>query len=100
MTTRLDAKGRTVVALDAALDVTQATTLRNEFLAVRGKDVIVDASGVQHLGAQCGQILLSARKTWSADGRAMRLEKASTSFTEGLRVLGLTSLLPVEEHAS
>ena len=98
MTTRLDAKGRTVVTLDPALDVTQATPLKNAFVALRGKDVIVDASDVQHLGAQCGQILLSAKKTWTADGRAMRLEQASTSFIEGLRVLGLTSLLPVEEH--
>ena len=97
MTTRLDAKGRTVVALDAALDVTQATSLKGTFVALRGKDIVVDASEVQHLGAQCGQILISARKTWSADGRAMRVEKASAGFLEGLRLLGLTSHLPVEE---
>ena len=100
MTTRLDAKGRTVVALDAALDVTQAGSLRSTFLALRGKNIVVDASEVQHLGAQCGQILLSAQKTWGADGCAMRLDKASAGFTEGLRLLGLTSLLPVEEHTS
>ncbi len=97
MTTRLDAKGRTVVALDATLDVTQAAPLRGVLLALRGKDIVVDASEVQHLGAQCGQILLSAKKTWSADGRAMPLERASAGFTEGLRLLGLSSLIPAEE---
>ena len=97
MTTRLDAKGRTVVVLDAALDVTQASPLKGAFLALRGKDIAVDASEVQHLGAQCGQVLVSAKKTWGADGRAMRVEKASPGFVEGLRLLGLTSHLPVEE---
>ncbi len=100
MTTRLDAKGRTVVALDAALDVTQASPLKSTFLALRGKDIGVDASAVQHLGAQCGQILISAKQTWDADGRAMRVEQASPGFIEGLRLLGLTSHLPVEESAS
>lgn len=100
MSTRLDAKGRTIVALEATLDVTQAASLKNTFLALRGKDIFVDASEVQHLGAQCGQILLSTQKTWDADGHVMRLDSVSASFTEGLRLLGLTSLLPFEEHVS
>ena len=100
MSTRLDAKGRTVLALEAGLDVTQSKTLADALLKLRGKDIVVDASEVQHLGAQCGQVLVSAKRTWTADGRAMRFEQASAEFNEGLRLLGLTSILPVEEHTS
>jgi anti-anti-sigma regulatory factor len=100
MATHLDPKGRTILALEAMLDVTHAATLLSSLLALRGKDLIVDASEVQHLGAQCGQLLVSAKRTWSADGHSMRLEKASNEFAENLRLLGLTSLLPVEEHIS
>jgi chemotaxis protein CheX len=98
MTTRLDAKGRTVLALDATLDVTHAAPLAGLLLGLRGKDIIIDASEVQHLGAQCGQLLVSAKRTWKTDGHALRLEKASADFVENLRLLGLTSLLPVDEH--
>lgn len=98
MNTHLDIKGRTVLALDPMLDVTHAATLAGLLLGLRGKDIIVDASEVQHLGAQCGQILVSAKRTWNSDGRAIRLEKASAEFIENIRLLGLTSLLPVEEH--
>lgn len=98
MTTHLDAKGRTVLALDPTLDVTHASSLANTLLSLRGKNIIVDASGVQHLGAQCGQVLIAAKRTWLADGNALRLSSASPEFAEHLRLLGLTSLLPVEEH--
>jgi chemotaxis protein CheX len=98
MNTRLDSKGRTVLALDPTLDVTHAAALATLLLGLRGKDIIVDASAVQHLGAQCGQLLVSAKRTWTTDGRAIRFEKSSSEFVENIRLLGLTSLLPVEEH--
>lgn len=98
MNTRLDAKGRTVLALDPTLDVTHAATLAGLLLGLRGKNIIVDASEVQHLGAQCAQLLVSAKRTWGTDGQALRFEKPSAEFIENIRLLGLTSLLPVEEH--
>ena len=98
MNTHLDSKGRTVLALVPSLDVTHTTTLAGLLLGLRGKDIVVDASEVQHLGAQCGQLLVSAKRTWNTDGHAIRLEKASAEFIENIRLLGLTSLLPVEEH--
>ena len=98
MNTHLDSKGRTVLALVPALDVTHAATLADLLLGLRGKDIVVDASEVQHLGAQCGQLLVSAKRTWTTDGHAIRLEKASAEFIKNIRLLGLTSLLPVEEH--
>lgn len=98
MNTHLDSKGRTVLTLDSMLDVTHAATLAGALLGQRGKDIVVDASDVQHLGAQCGQLLVAARRTWAADGHVVRFAKASAAFVENIRLLGLTSLIPVEEH--
>ena len=100
MPTKLDAKGRTVLSLADTLDVTHAGPLAGDLLALRGKDIIVDASQVRHLGAQCGQVLLAAKRFWSDAGKALRLVDASAEFLEGLRLLGLTSFLPVEETPS
>ena len=98
MPTQLDAKGRTVLSLNESLDVTQASPLVGALLALRGKDIIIDASQVRHLGAQCGQVLLSAKRCWADAGRALRLSAPSAEFLESLRLLGLSSLLPVEEN--
>ena len=98
MTTHLDAKGRTVLALDESLDVTHAAPLHQSLTALRGKDIIVDASKVIHLGAQCAQVLLAAKRAWSDNRKAMRITAPSAAFLEGLRLLGLTPLLPVEEN--
>ena len=98
MNTHLDAKGRTVLVLDPTLDVTHASTLARLLLGLRGKDIVVDAADVHHLGAQCSQLLVAAKRAWTADGHTIRFEKASDAFVENIRLLGLTSLLPVEEH--
>lgn len=98
MGTYLDPKGRTVLALDESLDVTQAVTLASSLLSLRGKDIIVDASKVRHFGAQCGQVLVAAQKTWANAGKGMRFGSASAEFLECLRLLGLTSHFPTDEH--
>jgi chemotaxis protein CheX len=97
MPINLDAKGRTVISLDESLDVTHAASLARAFMTARGKDILVDASRVNHLGAQCSQILLSAKRTWALDGHVMRVGNPSPAFNECFRLLGLTSLLPIEE---
>ena len=55
-------------ALDEMLDLNAAGPLRTALLVRRGADLAVDASAVQHLGAQCAQVLASAALTWAADG--------------------------------
>jgi chemotaxis protein CheX len=97
MPTYLDTKGRTVLALDESLDVTQASGLASSFLSLRGKDIIIDASGVKHFGAQCGQVLLAAKKSWDKAGHGLRFAGVSPEFIECLRLLGLMSHLPIEE---
>ena len=81
------------LALNEMLDMTAAGDLARKLLTLRGLPVAIDASGVRHIGAQCGQVLLSAARTWDADAQAFSLLNPSAEFAEGLRLLGLTSLL-------
>jgi chemotaxis protein CheX len=77
------------VGLPAVMDITAAGPLASEFLLHRGKDVTVDASGVERMGAQCLQVLLSAAATWSQDGMEFDIVKPSPAFTEALETAGL-----------
>jgi chemotaxis protein CheX len=99
MSTHLDAKGRTIFMLDETLDLTHASQLAQSFLGMKDKDIIVDASNVKHLGAQCGQVLLSAKRFWSDAGKSLKLVNPSAEFNESMRLLGLKSHIPVEESA-
>ena len=77
-----------LVRLSSVLDLNAASPLAAELLALRGRDVAVDASAVERLGAQCLQVLLSARRTWDADGAAFAVVSPSDDFTTTLALLG------------
>ncbi len=85
------------LSLDGSLDLTAASELAKSLLGLRGSDVIIDASAVSHLGAQCAQVLVSAAKTWQADQHDLRIGTCSVEFGEGLRLLGLRSVLEIME---
>ena len=88
------------LTLDETLDLNAAARLRSALLPLRGADLSVDAANVQHLGAQCAQVLASASATWAADGRAFTIATASEPFGQGARLLGLHSILiPESTHA-
>lgn len=77
--------------LEDKLDVTRAKSLLAALLERRGAPVVVDASAVEHMGAQCAQVLLSARRTWQDAGHDFRFAQPSEAFAEGARLLGLTA---------
>ena len=83
-----------IVRLSQVLDLNAATPLANELLALRGQALNVDASAVERLGAQCLQVLLSARATWEADGAAFALVSPSSEFESTLALLGA----PLEQY--
>lgn len=88
------------LTLDETLDLNAAARLRSALLPLRGADLSVDAANVQHLGAQCAQVLASASATWASDGRAFTIATASEPFGQGARLLGLHSILiPESTHA-
>ena len=80
------------VVLPAVLDIQQAGPLRDQLLALRGHPVTVDASAVDRLGALCLQVLISARKTWDADGKGFALNPASAALNEQLAAYGCADL--------
>ena len=83
-----------VLKLAQVLDLNAAGPLVTEFLAVRGRNVDIDASCVERLGAQCLQVLLSARRTWDADGAEFSVVSPSSEFTSTLALLGA----PIDQH--
>jgi chemotaxis protein CheX len=87
-----------VIRLGQVLDLNAAGPLAHEFLAVRGAAVEVDASAVERMGAQCLQVLLSARLTWDADGAAFSVTAASEEFTSTLALLGAPNDLQIKSR--
>jgi chemotaxis protein CheX len=91
--TRLD--GMTMLAnartyrLTEVLDLKAALPLAEGLLALRGLELMIDASRVERLGAQSLQILLSAVSTWHADGVAIEFVQPSVPFIRGLELLGI-----------
>jgi len=83
-----------VLRLGQVLDLNAAGPLAHEFIALRGRSLDVDASAVERLGAQCLQVLLSARRTWDADGAAFAVVSPSNEFTSTLALLGA----PIDQH--
>ncbi|MGD0763433.1 MAG: STAS domain-containing protein [Roseiarcus sp.] len=85
--------------LPECLDLPAARPLAKALLERRGKPIVVDGSSVHQLGAQCVQVLLSAKRTWSADGVALSIVNCAPRMIEDLRLLGidLTTLTSGEQ---
>ena len=77
-----DTRPNPVITLTAILDIRAAEPLKSELMQRRGHAVTLDASGVERLGGLCLQILLSAVKTWKADGQALIFLNVSQALTE------------------
>jgi len=76
--------------LAEALDLPAAGSLLESLLKLAGEDLVIDASKVQRLGASCLQVLLSAARTWKAEGTSLILAHGSERFIDDLRLLGFT----------
>ena len=84
--------------LPEVLDMTFAGPLAENLLAKRGAQLTVDASGVQRVGAQCVQVLMSAVSTWKADEVAFSITNPSPEFRDALSLLGVgLSEIMIEE---
>lgn len=78
------------LSLATALDLREAAPLTERLLANRGRDLEIDASEVQRLGAQCLQVLLAARQAWSADGKRFVVAAPSPAVVATLALLGVS----------
>ncbi|MFN3535871.1 MAG: STAS domain-containing protein [Brevundimonas sp.] len=82
----------TAVRLPAALDIRAAAPLRDDLLALRGSDITLDGGEVERIGGLCLQVLISAKKTWALDRKALTLAPVSDALTEQLAAYGCPDL--------
>lgn len=77
------------ITAETKLNTRGALKLLEEIRAARGVDVTVDASRVEALGTLALQVLLSARRTWVADGHAFSIGQVSDHMQGALALTGL-----------
>ncbi|MFN4297583.1 MAG: STAS domain-containing protein [Brevundimonas sp.] len=82
----------TAVRLPAVLDIRAAGPLRDDLLALRGSDITLDGGEVERIGGLCLQVLISAKKTWAMDDKALTLAPVSEALTEQLAAYGCADL--------
>lgn len=79
--------------LPAALDLPAARPLAAALLERRGQPITIDASAVGQVGAQCVQVLLSAKRTWEADGVPLSIANCAPRMIEDLKLIGIERTL-------
>ncbi len=89
--------------LPAELTIYAVAELRTawlEALAAAEDDLLVaDASAVMEVDAAGLQLVLALAQALERDGRALRVDHASTAFAAACRTLGLAALLAEETAA-
>jgi len=78
------------VVLPARLDLPAAAPLVRAILEHEGRDLVLEAGAVTHLGTPGLQVLLSAARTWQESGAALSLEGASERVAEQIGLFGLS----------
>jgi anti-anti-sigma regulatory factor len=75
--------------LPSCLDLPAARPLARSLIERRGQPIVIDASAVSQVGAQCIQVLLSAKRSWAADGLPLSIVNCSPRAIEDFRLLGI-----------
>jgi chemotaxis protein CheX len=82
---------RETLRLPSCLDLPAARPLANSLIERRGRPIVIDASAVSQVGAQCIQVLLSAKRSWETDGVPLSIVNCSSRAIDDLRLLGIDS---------
>jgi chemotaxis protein CheX len=80
-----------VLTLPECLDSGSVIALRDTLLTYRGSPLEVDAGQVRRTGTQALQILISAARTWRADGQRYALTHPSSEFLDTLALVGVAA---------
>ena len=86
-----------VLRLPVSLDLPAARPLAAALLERRGQPITIDASAVGQIGAQCVQVLLSAKRTWEADGVSLSIVNCAARMIEDLKLIGIDRTLVTGE---
>jgi chemotaxis protein CheX len=84
------------LTLPPVLDLKAAAPLRSLILAHRGQDLDLDAANVERIGGLCLQVLLSARKTWAADQKTIRIINLFETVQDIMRLTQASAALGME----
>ena len=75
--------------LSTVLDLNEASNLHGKLMSMRGKDLVIDASGVERVGVQCAQVLVAGVRAWEEDKKSFLVEKASDAFQKTMQLIGI-----------
>ena len=75
--------------LAKVLDLNEASNLHGTLTSMRGKNIAIDASGVERLGVQCVQVLLAAAYAWEKDNKHLVIDKVSDAFSKTMQLIGI-----------
>nr|WP_316652288.1 STAS domain-containing protein [uncultured Gellertiella sp.] len=75
--------------LNPVLDLNEAVGLHGQLSALRGHDLLVDATGVERCGTQCIQVLMSAARTWDEDRKSYHFAGVSDAFEKTAQLIGI-----------
>ena len=75
--------------LSTVLDLNEASNLHGKLMSMRGKDLVIDASGVERVGVQCAQVLVAGVRAWEEDKKSFLVEKASDALQKTMQLIGI-----------
>ncbi|SIQ03055.1 chemotaxis protein CheX [Rhizobium sp. RU35A] len=75
--------------LVSVLDLNEASVLHGQLSSMRGKDLSIDASGVDRVGVQCVQVLMAAANAWEEDKKKFVFETVSDAFRKTMQLIGI-----------
>ena len=81
--------GSGTLQLSAVLDLNEASVLHGKLTSMRGSDIVIDASAVERVGAQCVQVLVAGKRAWDEDQKSFLVEKASDAFEKTMQLIGI-----------
>lgn len=77
------------LTIDAKLSGENVEALISDILALRYKDLSIDASAVEQADTPCVEAMISASKQWALDGFSLTFSSISEKFISILSTLGL-----------
>ncbi len=80
-----------VLMLEERLDLGSASDLASAILEHVGKDLTLDASGVNHFGAIGVQVIRAAAKSWDTSGKKLEITGLSNDCSDQVLLLGFTA---------
>lgn len=79
-----------MIALHPRLDLAAAPDLSKALKDAADSDIALDFGPVQHLGAICLQLIISASRTVSAQGKTLTLHNTSDHVLDQMGIMGVS----------